>query len=253
MNEHLVAAIDKYADQYCHENLTEDPQALESDWWRAFDFFLGRACYQGRSDVLSDRVYECALEALQPLFLSDVQRDLNYESQKLGNWTEINTRLCERIGKGKVGKARDVEMIISALQFIGALPNKNIVAYSVKKITDGQLQPHYKQLQRSEEIDGIRQVGPKVAALYLRDVASLFQLTDSVDDSSAFCLQPVDTWVQQIAKRLKVVDEEADKQTTQCAIAKWCHEQRISPIRFNQGAWYMGYHALDLLMDLLSK
>jgi hypothetical protein len=144
-------------------------------------------------------------------------------------------------------------MIISALQFIGTLPNKNIVTYSVERIRGGQLQLHYKELQLSEQTTGIRQVGPKVAAFYLRDVVSLFQLTDSVDSSSAFCLQPVDTWVQQIAVRLGIVPNEADKQTTQRAIAKWCQEQGISPLRFNQGAWYMGYYALDLLLELLSS
>lgn len=252
MNENLVRAIAEYADRYRRDNLTQAPRTLETDWWQAFKFFLGRACYQGCSDVQSDRVYDRACEVLEPLF-SDAQRDLNYESQKKGLWREINSQLCEKIGKGKVGKARDVEMIISALQFIGALPNKNIVAYSVEKIRSGQLQLHYKQLQRSEETTGIRQVGPKIAALYLRDIASLFQLTDSVDDSSAVCLQAVDTWVQQIAKRLKIVDEDADNQKTQDAIVKLCREQRISPIRFNQGAWYVGYHALDLVLDLLSR
>jgi len=252
MNGNLVRAIAEYADWYCRDNLGQAPRTLETDWWQAFNFFLGRACYQGRTDVQSDRVYERAREVLEPLFL-DARRDLNYESQKGDNWTEINTQLRERIGKGKVGKARDVEMIVSALQFIGALPNKNIVAYSVGEIRGGRLQLHYKQLQRSEETTGIRQVGPKVAALYLRDVASLFQLANSVDDSSAFCLQPVDTWVQQIAEKLKIVDKDADKQTTQRAIVKWCHEQRIPPIRFNLGAWYMGYCSLKLLLDLLSR
>lgn len=182
-----------------------------------------------------------------------MQRDINYESQKGENWKEINTQLCEKIGKGKVGKARDVKMIISALEFIGTLPNRNIVAYSVGKIRGGQLQAHYKALQPREATTGITQVGPKVAAFYLRDIVSLFQLTDSVDDSSWFCLQPVDTWVQQIAVGFGIVPETADKQTTQHAIVQWCRKQGISPIRFNQGAWYMGYYALKLLLDLLSK
>ena len=252
MNEKLVKAIASNADRYCVENLTEDPGGLETDWWQAFDFFLGRACYQGRADKQSDRVYEHAAQVLAPLF-SDVQRDRNYESQKGEDWKEVKTQLRERIGKDKVGKARDVDMIISALKFIGALPNKNIVAYSVEKIKGGQLQLHYKELQRGEVPTGITQVGPKIAAVYLRDVVSLFKLTDSIDNSSAFCLQPVDTWVSQIAAKLGIVHENADKETTQHAIVKMCEEQKISPIRFNQGAWYTGNHAFELLLDCLSR
>lgn len=254
MNESLVRAIAENADRYCSVNLQENRHVLETDWWQAFDFFLGRACYQGRTDEQSFRVHERAVQVLGPLFSNvDVQRDLNYESQKREDWKEINTQLCEKIGKGKVGKARDVEMIISALEFIGALPNKNIVAYSAEKIRGGQLQLHYKQLQRREATNGIIQVGPKIAAFYLRDIVSLFQLTDSIDDATAFCLQPVDTWVQQIAERHGIVSEKADTQTTQDAILRMCKAQRISPIRFNQGAWYTAYHALDLLLELLSR
>ena len=96
---------------------------LETDWWRAFNFFLGRACYQGRRDEQSDLVYEHACEVLEPFF-SNAQRDINYESQKGENWKEISTQLCEKIGKGKVGNARDVKMMISALEFYRYSPQQ---------------------------------------------------------------------------------------------------------------------------------
>jgi len=251
MNANLIHAIVSYADRYRTENLTEDPRHLATDWWQAFVFFLGRACYQGRVDVVSDRVYDSALQVLAPLF-SGKQRDLNYESQKREKWN-VRTRLAEKIGKGKVGKSRDVEMIISALKFLDSLDNRNIVSYSVAKITKGDLTRHYAELQRSETIDGITQVGPKVAALYLRDVVSLFDLTDFVDNSSAFCLQPIDTWVQKVAERLGVVPKNALKLTTQHAIVKMCEKHEISALRFNQGAWYTGNHAFDLFLELLSN
>jgi len=40
------------------------PDELTADWRRAFDFFLGRACYQGRSDNVSEKVEKATREVL---------------------------------------------------------------------------------------------------------------------------------------------------------------------------------------------
>lgn len=44
-----------------------------------------------------------------------------------------------RIGKGKVGKGRGIEIVLSILDFIGDLPSLNIVGYSVQKIKSGEI------------------------------------------------------------------------------------------------------------------
>jgi hypothetical protein len=106
------------------------------------------------------------------------------------------------------------------------------------------------ELQASESKNGITQVGPKVAALYLRDLVMLFNLSDSVKDDSAFCLQPIDTWVRKLARKVGIVDEHADDPSIQRAIVKACAENGIPAFRFNQGAWYLGYNALALLLAL---
>ncbi len=247
VNLQLVQAIISYAERYRQEHLTEKPCALTADWWKAFDFFLGRACYQGRLDTVSDRVYESACRVLKPLFEGE-SRDQNYDSQKYEDWRPVKKQLAERIGKGKVGKARDIAMIISAFEFLDSLPNRNIVAYTITKIKEGQLQQHYNKLQ----VD-ITQIGPKVAAFYLRDVVSLFDLDDLIGSDSAICLQPVDVWVQKVAEAVGLIRENAPMKDVQHAIVSMCDNHGISALRFNQGAWFTGYYAFDLLLKLLAK
>ncbi len=253
MNKKLLEAIVANGDEYCRSYLREyDTHALASDWWQAFDFFLAHACFQGRRDEVSNRVYKNARAVLYPLF-SDKQRDQNYEAQKKTKWKDVNSGLYGRIGKGKVGKARDVKMILSALSYIDRLDDRNIVANSVAQIRSKNLQQHYAKLQARNGNQGIIQIGPKIAAFYLRDVVSVFQLSDFVGNQSAFCLQAVDTWVCKVAEKLGIVGDDAATSKVQGAIVSMCEEHEISALRFNQGAWFTGYHAFDLLLDLLSK
>ncbi|PKN51355.1 MAG: hypothetical protein CVU55_12000 [Deltaproteobacteria bacterium HGW-Deltaproteobacteria-13] len=253
MNKKLLDAIVANGNEYCRLYLSKyDISVLHEDWWQSFDFFLSRACFQGRRDDVSARVYENACKVLSPLFAS-TEKDYNYQDQKQRNWDSIKTDLGNRIGKGKVGKARDVEMIISALSFLDGIPDKNIVRYSVSKIRDGQIYQHYNDLQAANKNGGIVQVGPKIAAFYLRDVVSVFHLVDGVDAISAFCLQPVDTWVQKIAEKIGIVSEGTDKAEVQKAIVCMCEQESIPALLFNQGAWFTGYHAFDLVLGLMSK
>jgi hypothetical protein len=156
------------------------------------------------------------------------------------------------IGPGKVGKGRDVLMILSALRHIAPLPSMNIVSFSVDRIKQGLLEKHYQQLQATAP-GGITQVGPKIASFYLRDVVSLFGLERFVSDDAAFCLQPVDVWVEKIAYRSKLVPEKSSHAAIRNAILSRCRAIGISPVVFNQGAWYVGSHSFDLLLDLLAN
>jgi hypothetical protein len=169
MNIALLKAIVANGEEYCRRYLAKYKATdLKDDWWQAFDFFLTRACFQGRLDKVSQLVYAAAYEVLTPLF-SGTQTEGNFEAQSQEQWQAVTNQLRERIGKGKVGKARDIEMITSALSFVGTLPGKNIVAYSVSMIQSRKTQEHYMELQRGRSPKGIVQVGSKVAAFYLRD------------------------------------------------------------------------------------
>lgn len=247
MNEKLVYAILSYGDRYKEEYLLKySNDELLRNWLEALKFFFGRAFYQGRRDDVSGKVQDAAIGVIE--HNSSIVNG-NLEDNDLDI---LKKELQEKIGKGKIGKARDVEMVISALQYVRRLPNLNIVAHSIQRIDACEISKHYQELQKSLNKTGIVQVGPKIASFYLRDVVSLFQLENLVSYDFQFCLQPVDVWVRRLAK-IGIVQNNATDEEIQKAIVKLCNELHCSPLKFNQGAWYAGYHSFDLLLENLKK
>lgn len=255
MNASLVKAIVSYGNRYRKEELEQfSPDELIGNWWSALAFFFYRASFQGRLDTVSFRVYQQIVTFLAPQFSNDPDGH-QYRLHRNHNWEDIRSDLQKGIGKGKVGKARDIDMVLSALEFVGKLPEYNIVAYTVQRVKHGELADHYLELQKNGTRDrgGIVQVGPKVASFYLRDIVSIFQLGDLVTNDAAFYLHPVDVWVRKLLTRTGVIDNSEDDSTVRHAIVAICNEHECSPVEFNQGAWYIGYYAFDLLLERLNE
>lgn len=229
---------ERYIDRY-------NRQAILTHWYCAFEFFLDHACFQGRLDSISQRVRNYAGRVLEPYFTGN-DKDRWYIQQVEDGWATVKRQLGESIGRGKIGRGSDIEMIVSALDYLGRIGGKNIVAHSALEIKRLNIMAHYHALQRRKSPQGIYCVGPKVAAFYLRDVVSLLGLAEFVGAADAFCLQPVDVWVQRVAEELAIVEPGTPKETTQKAIAEMCRREGIPPIQFNQGAWYTGFHVLKL-------
>lgn len=222
------------------------PEEVARDWRPAFSFFLGRACYQGRRDAVSQKVDDATREALAATLYADP------------DWSDpqfsaFRALLDERVGSGlgKAGKARDAEMVISALRFAGQLPDHNLVAHSIARIKAGELAAHYVELQAARSPTGIIQVGPKIAAFYLRDLVSLFALDGCVTVEESGLLQPVDVWVRRLVARLGLAAEDAPEEAIRAAIIDVCDAHSCSPLLFNQGLWYLGTHSLELLLERL--
>lgn len=208
-------------------------------------FLFDRAFFQGRLDDVSARVRNAVFKALDPE-LSIVKEHL----QEI-NLHRLRQKLSSNIGKERFGKARDVDMVISTLQYIIRLPNFNIVANSVDSITLSEIDKYYYELQRSA--NGIIQVGPKIASLYIRDVVSLFELEGKVPKEFQFCLQPVDVWVRKIAEKLEIIPKNSTDEKVRQAIINICDKYSCSPLQFNQGAWYAGKFSFDLLIENLAS
>ena len=131
MSRILFTAIASYGKKYREKHLNHiEPNKLTDNFWSALDFFLSRACYQGRRDEISIRVYQAAVEVLKPE-LSTSDGASKYQILKKQNWKPVEVALRGKIGKGYVGKARDVDMVLSTLDFIGSLPDLNLARYSV--------------------------------------------------------------------------------------------------------------------------
>ncbi len=248
MNERLFQAILVYGNRYCEENIFTKytREQLLSDWRIALMYFFSRVCYQGRRDELSEKVYKAVEDVLKP--------SLSFEGAFNNSDLELwEGELRQRIGKGKVGKGRDVDMIISALRYVGRLPERNIVSYSLECIKGGKVVELYDGLRGQASESGITQVGEKTASFFLRDTVTLYQLENVIPQKSLYCLQPIDTRVRQLASKLSIVNTRVSDFEVREAIIKLCIEQKASSLLFNQGAWYLSIRSFDLLIDNLER
>jgi len=251
MNSELLRTIADFSKRYRSEMLIDfDRGHLGADWWAALDFFLSRACFQGRRDEVSEAVYKRVRAVLHPIF-GRVGSSARLGRLRTRRWAPIQRALDKRIGKGKIGKSRDIDMVLSSLDFVSRLPKLNIVTYSVTRIRKGEIEDLYYDLQRGESPGGIVQVGPKIASFFLRDLVCIYGCEDCVPGRLAFCLQPIDVWVRKIAIHLELAEQGADDDRIREAIVAACRKAGISALQFNQGAWYAGSHAFDLLLERL--
>jgi len=162
------------------------------------------------------------------------------------SWTKDNNALWAELQEAKAGKRRDIEMVLDALRFVRSRPQHNIVAYSLNRIRQGHIRNLYSELQT------IRQVGPKVGALFLRDLVLCFELRLSelpLSEDDYVAVQPVDTWVRQVVHRLEICTEHESDELIVSRLIEISHETSVNPCKLNAGVWYLGANSLVLLLD----
>jgi hypothetical protein len=119
-------------------------------------FVVFHAPYQGKRDEMGDRLRDAVDGVLCPFFSDRDARDAKLARCKGNDLDPIRAELEACIGRGKrAGKARDIEMVLSALRYISKLPDKNIVNRSLEVIERGRLEAHWKELQKRYSEDGI--------------------------------------------------------------------------------------------------
>jgi len=176
-----------YADHYHDEYLSAwDPSALETDWYDALQLFFSCMFSQGRRDEFAARFQGLALQVIQ----ARVPDQTYLATVELGEGGPLEHEL-EAVG---VAKRPDRLMVVSTLAFARARPNDNLVAYSLACIRERKVAQHYRELQ------SIASVTPEMASFYLRDLALVYDLEAYVAADEYALLQPMDTWVQQIAR-----------------------------------------------------
>ncbi|PSN94816.1 hypothetical protein B9Q06_08060 [Candidatus Marsarchaeota G2 archaeon ECH_B_2] len=232
---------EKYHQEYLAARWSKDK--LLNDWYYAFEFFLDHTLLQGRSDRVSEKVVEAVFE------VSEHNRNMIEEGFKSGNWKDLMVKLFERIGKGKVGKRADVNHVIDSLEFLREkISDRNVVKYTVDEVKARGV------LQVYGELDGIKQVGDKVACFYLRDVVSLFELEGCVPPGDRRLLLPIDTWVKKFAKEYLVEGAKDPKNDEiKQKILKVCDDYGVSPAKLDQGIWYAGFNSYNVLIEILKQ
>jgi hypothetical protein len=244
--------------------------ALRTDWWLGLSFFLNRVFYQGRRDSVSQAFREATNRALAELLPPELDtgeraaRILEWSAAgwfRRANWNQDASPVRQALDRtytievngnkqrSATGKGRDREMVLDILRFICEQPAAdgrvlNIAAYAAARIEAGETSAVYK------ELDDIWQIGPKVAAFFLRDLVAVLDLQARLKPADYRLLQPVDTWVEKIARKLNI---QPGPDGLAAAIAETCQREGVDPIRFNQGAWYLGAHSFDLLLENLER
>jgi hypothetical protein len=175
-----------------------------------------------------------------------------------GGLNEANNPLCSR-GEGyqrtyKEGEEKRVKCLVtkkpSILEFLQRNePETNILKFVKDCIDRDKLADCHSKLR---EINGI---GPKIASLFLRDVAIRYELVPSKERE---LLQPIDRWVRRISECLSGGKFSSDRAV---AVAKWIVDEAekysVKPEYVNEGMWYFGsqiagseYRLLKMLHDL---
>lgn len=92
----------------------------------------------------------------------------------------------------------------------------------------------------------VKGMGPKVTAFLLREVAFVYSLEGKgrlASMQNQVYLQPIDVWIKEtVACLWPEFDREQDWTVVAERIVRGCQEVGVSPIKFNQGAWYYGAH-----------
>lgn len=101
------------------------------------------------------------------------------------------------------------------------------------------------------ELDSIYQIGEKVASFYLRDLAFIYDLTLAPDE--LFVIQPIDTWVRQVAIRLGISSAKDSNSAIAKKLLQACARTKVDPKKVNAGAWYAGSKSFDLLLDQIAS
>ncbi|MBA7498188.1 hypothetical protein ES704_00923 [subsurface metagenome] len=249
--KNLVRQIARFYKNYESELLKEkirDKNDYLKSPENALFFVLSYSFYQGRRDEISSIFEERAKTALES-FLGN-NNILLYSSPRITEKENLKTKykgLYDLLIQNKVNKEGDRLMVISLVNFIQFINGKNILHFLIEKIRSKKIAEAYRNL------DGIWSIGPKIASLILRDVVYIYELENYLSEEEYYFLQPIDTWVHNLSKRIELVNNDKIYRDEAKDITDKCFEFRVNPIHYNQGVWYVGSNSLKILLENIDK
>ena len=249
--KNLVRQIARFYKNYESELLKEkirDKNDYLKSPENALFFVLSYSFYQGRRDEISSIFEERAKTALES-FLGN-NNILLYSSPRITEKENLKTKykgLYDLLIQNKVNKEGDRLMVISLVNFIQFINEKNILHFLIEKIRSKKIAEAYRNL------DGIWSIGPKIASLILRDVVYIYELENYLSEEEYYFLQPIDTWVHNLSKRIELVNNDKIYRDEAKDITDKCFEFRVNPIHYNQGVWYVGSNSLKILLENIDK
>lgn len=249
---------DNYRSLLCSETIAfnrgKSWEKVRQDWWLALIFFFDRAFYQGRSNTLSGYFERATISALESALGGSSSDEKLSSLKKLSHWLHPEqwkrkeNPLWEALSRKynidgnkeyRTGRERDKEMVLDSLRFVlSDCKDCNILEHSIQQIQNQNIG------DLSRKLHSITSVGDKIASFFLRDTVFVYELEAYLKAEDYYYLLPIDTWVRKVVDKLGMKVNAKDMAIT-------CQQNGVSPIRFNQGAWYLGFHSLDVLLDML--
>jgi hypothetical protein len=242
--EARMRRVAAFGERYREEQLepgTEDP-GIEEDPFR-LRFLLKRAFAGAKPETLAGDYRECTETVLR-----------KYESDIRARWAETgdgitDKELLDTLEREGVGNGYDRKMVVGIIDFLETFPNQDhdVIEHTETKISEGEVEEMF------DELTDIYNIGSKKAALYLRDVVTYRELEDTVDGDQYRYLLPIDVWVHRVSRKLGILNTDSPNwRKNSNSIIEACGDD-ISPIAFDQGAWYLGANAFDVLLANLDR
>ncbi len=142
-------------------------------------------------------------------------------------------------------------MVFDVLKFITEKDeNKNIYKYILDKLEHNKEKDIYDELKSKK----FRAISDKISTFIIRDIILLNHENenisyDSLNKKLAF---PIDTWVRQIANKLKQKPFKSDDSIKKYLIAE-CEKFNLNSLKVAAGIWYLGANSLGILIENLEK
>ncbi len=244
--------FERLSDLYVKRLMPPNWQAFDDDdggLWASLRVFLGGYAYERQgsspdySSVARDVIQELQSEPFDECIASTAWHKFK---QKLKN-KNVNPALNPLAPEGtkyhwKSGGEKTTKKV-SAVEFAAGLLPKPLAAWARDEIKGGGLKKVHAQLTT------INGVGPKIASLFLRDLAVWYYLVPTLDRHVRSCrdvlrahslvptprdlLQPIDTWEAFVASEMGRV-----KESDHPKCADYILKKSQVPECANQGIWY---------------
>lgn len=235
----IVRTIAALADIYWHPDcFPKEFKQAQNNWLTALVQFTAGYAYerQGAPPAYRTLAREALLSAG-----SDLERPDPRFARRV--WKEFQRRAAEQgfAVNRKLNPLNDERSSrnVSSPGFVASLADfdHNILLLAKGMIERGEAEMILLQLQ------AIRGVGPKIAALYLRDVARFFEL----EEQPGWCFQPVDVWIRRTASywgELLHRQGNGDRAAARL-LAELAAVAGVRGSDLNAGTWVLGSQLLD--------
>jgi hypothetical protein len=235
----VVRATARLAEIYWHDDcFPKEFKAAERGWLPALVQFTAGYAYERQGAAPVYRTF-----ARESLTAAAAGLGAPTASLPEAVWQDF-VRRAQQLSVGPNGKVNPLAWSknsrkVSSVEFARTLRDEgfSILRWAARMVREGHAEAATTSLR------GIRGVGWKLAAFYLRDVARFYALAEE----PAWCFQPVDVWIRRIAgfwaaRTGRSVASDNDAATVFVDLA------RAAEVRggdLNAGAWILGSQLLD--------